>query len=84
MTAAIGRPPVATSYSSLPPQTLWDKASRTPADSKIRRSLGATIVPTAPEYRSIVAWMPLAKIKQLAADPEVVAIQPAPEGTTVK
>lgn len=51
---------------------------------KKMRSLRATIVSTSPEYRSIVAWMPLAKIKQLAADPTVVAIQPAPEGTTVK
>jgi hypothetical protein len=48
------------------------------------RSLGATIVSTSPEYRSIVAWMPLAKIKQLAADSAIVAIQPAPQGTTVK
>jgi hypothetical protein len=51
---------------------------------KKMRSLGATIVSTSPEYRSIVAWMPLAKLKQLAADAAVVAIQPAPEGTTVK
>jgi hypothetical protein len=51
---------------------------------KKMRSLGATIVSTAPEYRSIVAWMPLGKIKQLAGDSAVVAIQPAPQGTTVK
>jgi len=133
LTTAIGRPTAAASFLVLAPQTLSDKASRTPSDSKVSsqllteirnhdrstasraplertvvkvdareralvdvravvaeglqkkmRALGATIVSTSPEYRSIVAWLPLAKIRQLAADPEVIAIQPAPEGTTVK
>ena len=60
------------------------RAAVVPGLLKKMRSLGAAIVSTSPEYRSIVAWMPLGKIKQLAADSAVVAIQPAPQGTTVK
>ena len=43
------------------------------------RKLQGTVVSTAPEYRAIVAWMPLSTIEQLAADPRITAIRPLAE-----
>jgi hypothetical protein len=44
--------------------------------------LGSTIVSSSVEYRSIVAWIPLLKLEQLAGDPAVRAITPPSEATT--
>jgi hypothetical protein len=38
--------------------------------------LGGTIVSSSVDYHSIVAWVPLAKLEQLAEDPAVRAIVP--------
>jgi hypothetical protein len=42
-------------------------------------SLGGTIVWTSREYRSIIAWIPLLNLEQLARDPAVRAIEPRAE-----
>jgi hypothetical protein len=44
---------------------------------KKMRLLGATIVSTSGDYRSIIAWMPLLKLEQLAEDSAIFAIEPA-------
>ena len=49
---------------------------------KKMRLLGATIVSTSRDYRSIIAWMPLLKLEQLAEDLAIFAIEPAAEATT--
>ena len=46
------------------------------------RRLGATIVSTSAEYRSIVAWIPLARLERIAEDPAVRAIEPNAEAVT--
>jgi len=46
------------------------------------RGLNATIVSTLGDYRSILAWVPLARLEELAASDAVYGIQPAPESTT--
>jgi len=46
------------------------------------RDLRATTVSSLPEYRSILAWVPLARIEELAGDEAVYGIQPAPKSTT--
>jgi hypothetical protein len=46
------------------------------------RAMHATIVSSLPDYRSIVAWVPLARLEELAGDDSVYSIQPAPEATT--
>ena len=53
------------------------RAEVTPVLLRTVRSLGAVVVSTSSEYRSIVAWIPVLKIKQLAANPGVSAIVPA-------
>jgi hypothetical protein len=58
------------------------RAEVTPAFQKSVTSLGSTIVTTSREYRSIIAWVPLLKIEQLAAQSTVRAIEPAAEATT--
>lgn len=60
------------------------RAEVAPALQKKMRSLGSTIVSTSREYRSIIAWVPVLKIEQIAADTSVRAVEPAPESTTHK
>jgi hypothetical protein len=55
------------------------RAEVTPALQKKVRELGGTIDSTSAEYRSIVAWVPLLKLEQLARDPAVISIIPKPE-----
>jgi len=43
------------------------------------RDLGGTIDATSIAYRSIVAWVPLLKLEQLAGDSAVISIAPKPE-----
>ena len=52
------------------------RADVTPELEKKMRSLKATIVSTSPEYRTIVAWMPLLSLERLAEDRRVSAISP--------
>ena len=44
--------------------------------------LGGAIVSTSAEHRSIVAWMPLLKLEELAAAATVLSIVTAPQATT--
>lgn len=60
------------------------RAEVSPALQKRVTDLGATIVSTSVEYRSIIAWMPLSRLEQIAGDPAVHAIVPAAQATTVK
>src|SRR5262245_66173431 len=46
------------------------------------RTLGGTIVSTSPQYRSIIAWLPLLKLEQLAEDSSVIAVVPAAQAIT--
>ena len=55
------------------------RADVTPPLTQTLRDAGSLIVSTSAQYRSIVAWMPLAKIKSVAASPAVQAVMPAPE-----
>lgn len=55
------------------------RAEVTPALQKKVRELGGTIDSTSAEYRSIVAWVPLLKLEQLAGEPAVISIIPKPE-----
>jgi len=48
------------------------------------RTLGATIVSTSATYRSTIAWIPLSALERLAADPAVLAIEPAPDAATLR
>ena len=50
----------------------------TPATRKLVTDLEGLIVSSSPQYRSIVAWLPLAKVETLAQEDDVVAIVPAP------
>jgi hypothetical protein len=54
----------------------------TPGLEKQLIGLGGTIVSTSVEYRSIVAWVPLLKLYQLAENEAVRAIEPPAEATT--
>jgi starvation-inducible outer membrane lipoprotein len=56
----------------------------TPAIQKRMRRVGGTVVNTSSKDHSIVVWMPLLKLEELAADPAVNAIIPAPEATIRK
>jgi hypothetical protein len=60
------------------------RAEVTQALEKKVASLGSTIVSTSSEYRSIIAWIPLLKLEELAKDPAVRAIVPAAEAMTNK
>jgi hypothetical protein len=53
----------------------------TPATRKLVTDLEGVIVSTSPQYRSIVAWLPLAKVETLAEEEDVIAIVPAPKAT---
>lgn len=46
--------------------------------------LKGTVVSSSLEYRSMVAWVPLAKLEMLAADTTVKAIAPAPKSTNLR
>ena len=46
------------------------------------RGVGATTVSSLPAYRSILAWVPLSRLEELAGDAAIYGIQPAPESTT--
>jgi hypothetical protein len=54
----------------------------TPAIQKKLRLFRATIVSSLPDYRSILAWVPLARLEELGGSDAVYGIQPAPEATT--
>jgi hypothetical protein len=54
----------------------------TAAIQKDLRTLNASIVSSLPDYRSILAWVPLARLEELAGRDKVYAIQPAPEAMT--
>lgn len=45
------------------------------------RELRATTVSSLPDYRSILAWVPLARLEELASDKAVYGIRPAPQST---
>jgi hypothetical protein len=60
------------------------RAEVTPALQKTVTRAGGTIVSTSREYRSILAWIDVLKLEQIAADPTVRAIEPAAEATTAK
>ena len=55
------------------------RAEVTPALMASLRSVGATVVSTSAEHRSVIAWVALSKLKALAANAGVEAIAPAPE-----
>src|SRR5262245_10926416 len=60
---------------------------RADVTAEIRRrveALDATIVSASAEHRSILAWVPLLKIEELAGLAAVRAIEPAAEATTVR
>lgn len=50
---------------------------------KIARLRG-TVVSTSPQYRSLIAWVPLLKLETLASESIVSAIAPAPKSITVR
>jgi hypothetical protein len=54
------------------------RAEVTPDTRKLVTDLEGVIVSGAPQYRSIVAWLPLARVETLAEENAVVAIVPAP------
>ena len=60
------------------------RAEVPPALEKKLGKLGATIVSTSREYRSIIAWVPLLALERLADDRTVSAIQPAAQAQTAK
>ena len=60
------------------------RADVVPALQKKLHELGSTIVSTSREYRSIVAWVPVLKIEEIAAVSSVRAVEPAAEATTHK
>lgn len=61
-------------------RTLIDiRVDVTPAIRQTITDLDGTIVSVYPEYRSVVAWVPLAKIETLADEQAVTAIRPNPE-----
>ena len=54
----------------------------TAAFQKKLRALNATIVSSLADYRSILAWVPLARLEELAGNDTVYGIQPAPDAMT--
>jgi len=48
------------------------------------RRLGGSIVSTSPAYRSVIAWVPLLKLEELAAGAPVQAISPASQAVIHK
>jgi hypothetical protein len=60
------------------------RAAVTPALQETIEKFDAVIVSTSREYDSIVAWVPLLKLEQLAENATVRAIEPAAEARTAK
>ena len=60
------------------------RAEVTDAIRKKLREIQATTVSALPAYRSILAWVPLTQLEDLAADNAVYAIEPAPQPITNK
>ena len=58
------------------------RADATPGLQRKVASLKGTIVSISHEYRSIIAWIPLLKLEQLAEDRRVRAIGPQAEAVT--
>ena len=58
------------------------RADVAPALERTIRDLGGTIVSTSARYHSIVAWIPLLKLEQLATDEAVISIMPVAEAAT--
>ena len=54
----------------------------TPAIQKKLRTLNAAVVSSLPDYRSILAWVPLPRLEELAGSEQVYGIQPAPDAAT--
>jgi len=46
------------------------------------RALNGTIVSSLPDCRSILAWVPFARLEEIAGSDAVYGIQPAPDATT--
>src|SRR5579864_4767740 len=57
------------------------RAAITPELKQHVARLGGTIVSTAPEVDSLIAWIPLLKLEQLAGNSSVRSIQPAAMAT---
>jgi hypothetical protein len=55
------------------------RAEVTPALLKTLAALKGTIVSTSQEYRSIIAWLPLLKLEEIAKNQVVHSIMPAPQ-----
>jgi hypothetical protein len=53
----------------------------TPAIQRSLRRVGASIVSSSREYHSVVAWVPLLRLEELAAEESVRAIAPVSEAT---
>jgi hypothetical protein len=80
--------PIASQLQSLPLRVRTDAGSRALADisatvnqtviQKIAE-LGGTVLTSFPRYRAIHAWLPLSRMEELAALPDVTAIRPATE-----
>ena len=60
------------------------RADVTDAIRKKLREIHATTVSALPEYRSILAWVPLTQLETLASADAVYGIEPAPQATTNK
>ena len=60
------------------------RAEVTPALEKKIRSLGGTIQSVSPQYKSIVAWVPLKSLERLAGESAVTAIEPKAEAINNK
>ena len=60
------------------------RAEVTPALLKQLASFESDVVSTSAQYHSIVAWVPLLKIEELAADPAVRAIGMAAQAITAR
>jgi len=60
------------------------RAEVSPALLKQLASFESEVVSTSVEYHSIVAWVPLLKIEELAADPAVRSIAMAAQAITVR
>lgn len=60
------------------------RARITPALEDKVRTLGSEIVSSSARYDSLIAWVPVGKLEELARDPAVMAIEPAAEPTTVR
>jgi len=55
------------------------RATVTTSLQRTIRTLGGTIVSVSPEYRSIIAWVPLKRLERLASERAVHSIEPKAE-----